>query len=557
MFHVTTFQRIRKMICYVLPAILPAVPLAACSSGAGSVTKDSSYLVIGTTDGVDSLNPFVGLNQDSFNSWEEMYPALVQYNPRTLAFVPDFATSWKESANGLTWTFQLVKGARWSDGKPLTSADVAWTYNNDIKFENSATASSAVAVAQMTKAVAEGPSKVVFYYKRPVADALSNFQAQPILPEHVWAKYATGNGAALKTFTNTPSATQPVVSGGPFMVTKWVLNQVTVFKQNPYWYGPKPHIDGYVLQLFSNADAEVQALKSGQIDAIEEVPVTAVSDIRSAGFHVYVGPSLTWRDFTINGNPRKVGDRELLNPLVREAFEYAIDRQEIVKDAWLGYASPGSVMVSPGDGIWHDPNVSPLPFDLAKANQLLNQAGYKMGPNGVRIADGHPMSYPLDFSTDQNGPGDRVFAIIQSDFAKIGVQLNEVKLDPAAEMSAIEANDYRNFDLAMWFWIPLIDPSLILSAYTCSQYDGWNDNGYCNPTYDRLYNEQAVTLNQQKRLAIIYQMEKMVYESRSEIVLVYNKVIDAWSNKWTGFVESPQGFYTQFSRLSLESVHHV
>jgi peptide/nickel transport system substrate-binding protein len=118
-----------------------------------------------------------------------------------------------------------------------------------------------------------------------------------------------------------------------------------------------------------------------------------------------VGPSATWRDFTINGNPRKVTHRELLNPLVREAFEYAIDRQAIVKTAWLGYGSPGSVMVSPGDGHWHDPHVHPLPFNLAKASQLLDRAGCKMGPNGIRIANGHPMSYTLDFSTDQNGRG--------------------------------------------------------------------------------------------------------------------------------------------------------
>jgi peptide/nickel transport system substrate-binding protein len=552
-------RRISKWVSWIPAAALLATSLAACTSNAGGGTakQRASYLVIGTTDGIDSLNPFVGLNQDAYNSWEELYPALVQYNPRTLAFVPDFATSWKQSPDGLTWTFNLVKNAKWSDGRPLTSADVAWTYNTIIKFQNGATATGAGAVAHMTRAVAEGPAKVVFDYNKPVAGVLSRFQAVPILPEHVWAQYAGGKGTALKTFLIDPTAAHPVVSGGPFMAVKWVLNQVAVFKRNPYWYGPRPRIQGYVLQLFSNADAMVQALKTGQIDAIEEVPVTAVSSIRSAGFHVYVGPSLTWREFTINGNPRKLTHRELLNPLVRKAFEYAIDRQAIVKTAWLGYASPGSVMVSPGDGAWHDPNVQPLPFDLAKANQLLNQAGYKMGPNGLRIANGHPMSYTVIFSTDQNGAGDRAFAIIQSDFAKIGVRLNEKKLDPSATFNAITANHYRNFDMAMWFWIPLVDPDLILSAYTCGQYNGWNENGYCNPAYDRLYAEQAVTLNQQKRLAIIYQMEKMIYESRTEIVLVYNKVIDAWNNHWTGFVESPQGFYTQFSRLSLQQVHRV
>ncbi len=78
-----------------------------------------------------------------------------------------------------------------------------------------------------------------------------------------------------------------------------------------------------------------------------------------------------------------------------------------------------------------------------------------------------------------------------------------------------------------------------------------------NPAYDRLYKEQAVTTNPQKRLQIVYQMQKIVYESRAEIVLVNNYIIDAWSNKWTGFAESPQGLFTQLSKKSLESVHQT
>ena len=298
----------------------------------------------------------------------------------------------------------------------------------------------------------------------------------------------------------------------------------------------------------------VQALKTNQIDVIEGVPVTAVATVKAAGFHVYVGPSLWWRDFIINPNLHKTTHRELLNPLLRQAFEYAIDRKAIVKTAWLGYATPGSTLVPPATGKWHDP-IQPLPFDLARANKLLDQAGYKMGSNGLRIAGGHPMNYQVDFSSDQNGPGDRVFQIIQADFKKIGVQLNQRVLDPSAEFNAISADKYGQYDLAMWYWVPIVDPDFILSAYTCGQLNSWNDSGYCNPAYDRLYKEQAASTNPQKRLQIVYLMQKMIYESRAEIVLVNNDTIDAWSKKWTGFVESPQGLFTQLSKKSLESVH--
>jgi len=537
-----------------------AVALAATgcagSSTSPGIMKHGGFLRLGTDQGIDSLNPFVGLNQDSFNAWEQIYPQLVQYNPRTLAFEPDFATSWNESSDHLTWTFHTVKNAKWSDGRPLTANDVAWTFTTVMKFKNGPTAALAGAVNNMASVTAQDPNTVVVRYTHPVANVLSNVQQIPIFPQHVWAPYATGKGNGMKTFSNTPTGGKPLVSGGPFMVTKWVKDQITLFQANPRWYGPKPHIEGFGLQQFSNDDAMVQALKTNQIDAIEGVPVTAVATVKAAGFHVFVGPSLWWRDFIINPNPHKTTHRELLNPLVRQAFEYAIDRNAIVKTAWLGYATPGSTLVPPATGKWHDP-IQPLPFDLAKANKLLNQAGYKIGPNGIRVANGHPMSYQVDFSSDQNGPGDRVFQIIQADFNKIGVQLSQRVLDPTAEFNAITAKKYSRYDLAMWYWVPIIDPDFILSAYTCSQWYSWNDSGYCNPAYDRLYKEQAITTNPQKRLQIVYQMQKMVYGSRSEIVLVNNDIIDAWSNKWTGFVESAQGMFTQLSKKSLESAHQT
>jgi peptide/nickel transport system substrate-binding protein len=524
------------------------------SQGHPNQAKQGGVLRIGTDQGIDSLNPFVGLNQDSFNAWEQTYPQLVQYNPRTLGFEPDFATSWHESSNQLTWTFHTVPNAKWSDGQPLTANDVAWIYNTIIKFKSGPTAALAGAVNNMASVTAPDQNTVVIRYKRPIANVLSNVQQIPILPRHVWASYATGNGKGMKTYPNTPTGGKPLVSGGPFMVTKWVKDQITLFQANPNWYGLKPHIQAFGLEQFSNDDAMVQSLKTNQIDAIEGVPVTAVAPIKAAGFHVYVGPSLWWRDLIINPNPHKTTHRELLNPLVRQAFEYAIDRNAIVKTAWVGYATPGSTLVPPATGKWHDP-IQPLPFDLAKANQLLDQAGYKIGSNGIRSAGGHPMTYQVDFSSDQNGPGDRVFQIIQADFKKIGVQLTQRVLDPTAEFNAITANKYANYDLAMWYWVPIVDPDFILSVYTCSQWYAWSDSGYCNPAYDRLYKEQAVTTDPQKRLQIVYRMQKMIYESRAEIVLVYNDTIDTWSNKWTGFVESSQGLFTQLSKKSLESVH--
>src|SRR4029078_7577790 len=132
-----------------------------------------------------------------------------------------------------------------------------------------------------------------------------------------------------------------LVGGGPFVLTEYRKNDIALFERNPNWYGAAPHIDGFGLQFYRDEDAMLTALKTGQLDAINEIPPTSVDTLKSAGLEVYVGQALAMRDFIFTLNPHKPAHPELLDPKVREAFEYAIDRNAIVQTAWLGYASPG------------------------------------------------------------------------------------------------------------------------------------------------------------------------------------------------------------------------
>jgi len=539
----------------LLAAVAVSMVATACGSGAGgSSVKQGGLFRLGSASSIDSLNPFVAFQQDAYSTFEQIYPMLVQYNPK-LQFVPDFARSWQESPDGRTWTFHTQPNAKWSDGKPLTAADAAWTFSTILKFQNGPTANSAGTTAHMASATAPNATTLVVTYKQPVANVLSQLQQVPILPEHIWAKYATGNGKALTTFANPA----PIVSGGPFMLVKYTPKQIVLFKRNPNYYGPKPHIDELGLQFFGTYDAEITALKSGQLDGIETVPPTSVGTVKSAGFDVHQAPGNYFDDFIINSNPQQeASHRELLNPLLREAFDYAIDRQAIVKTSLLGYGQPGSSIIPPATGHWYNPSVTPTPFNLTKAAQLLNQAGFKMGPNGVRIADGHPMSYTIIMPSDTTGGyGDRSFQIIQTDFKKIGVQLNPKNLDNSAAFSAITANHYRNFELSMWDWVPLIDPDFMLSVLTCGSFNVWNDTGYCSKSYDQVYQEQGAAMSPAKRQQIVYQMQRTVATQRPYLVLDYADLIEAHSKSWAGLVTVGGLSWCSLSKIPFESVHQV
>ena len=528
---------------------------AACggSNSAGGVKEGGVYR-LGSNSSIDSMNPFVAFQGDAYVTFEYIYPMLVQYNPQ-LQFVPDFATSWTESSGGKVWTFHTHPGAKWSDGKPLTAADAAWTYQTILKYQDGATANSAGYVAHMKSATAPNATTLVLTYKRPVANVLSQVQQVPILPEHVWAKYATGNGKALTRFQNNA----PVVSGGPFVLTKYTPKQIALFKRNPTFYGTKPHIDGLGLQFFQTTDAMITALKSHQLDGVETVPPTSVATLKAAHFVVPSSPGVQFDDFIINDNPQQeASHRELVNPLVRQAFDAAINRQAIVSDVaarprqarGVDHPARHRPLERPGD---QTDRVQPGPGQPAAGPGRV-QDGPERGPDRQRPPDVVPVIMPTDI---QNSYGQRSFQIIQPDFKKIGVQLNLKVLDDSAAYNAITANSYKNFEISMWDWYPLTDPDFMLSVLTCGSWNVWNDTGYCSKTYDSLYQAQSAAASAAQRQQIVYQMQQMIASQRVYLVLDYADSIEAHSPVWTDLPLIAGISWNSMSKIPFESVHQA
>ena len=197
-----------------------------------------------------------------------------------------------------------------------------------------------------------------------------------------------------------------------------------------------------------------------------------------------------------------------------------------------------------------------MSFDLALANKLLDQAGFKKGSDGIRVANGQKMSYNVIAPTDvQSIP--RTFQIIQTDFNKIGVQLKEEALDSTAAFDKMISpnNTYQGFDLAMWDWVALIDPDFMLSVVTCDQYGGWSDSGYCNKSYDKMYSEQQVAPTEANSRQIVWAMQAMLYDQRPYLWLSNDDSVAAVSSKWADFQNTAQGPFNELNIQSLTQVH--
>ncbi len=543
-------MRKRLAAALIVAVSIGAVMMFATGAG-GSGAKSGGTFKIGTSSGIDSLNPYVAFNQDAYSTFQYIYPILVQYD-KNLHFAPFFARSWKVSNDGKTWTFKTRANAKWTDGKPLTAADAAWTINTDIKYQSGGAANEAGLIAHITRAEAPNPTTLIVHYKQAPGNVLGQFQQFFILPKHIWSKHTGHKGADLKTFPNSA----PIVGSGPFTLVKFKKNEIALFQKNDSYWGTKPQVDAFGLRQFSNDDAMVSALKSHEIDALEVVPATAIKPLKNAGFTISDVRGLDQTDLIINSNPKKKKHRELLNPKVKEAFAHAIDRKQIISVVFLGTATPASSIIPAPTGEWHNPSLKPEAFDLGLANKILDKLGYKKGSDGIRVANGHKMTYDVVAPTSVASIS-RTFQILQPDFKKIGVQLRQKALDATAAFDLMSGpnGSYQGFDLAMWDWTALIDPDFMLSVVTCAQYGGWSDSGYCDKKYDRMYSQQQLTPDQTKRRALVWKMQKYLYDRRPYIWLANDDSVSAVSTKWTSFTNTPQGPFNELNIASLTTVH--
>ena len=168
----------RRLSGAVAVAAVAALTAAGCGGQPAGSVKQGGVFNLGSDTSIDSLNPFVAFQTDAYTTFDYIYPTLAQYNAK-MQLVPDFATSWTVTDGGKIWTFHTVKGAKWSDGKPLTAQDAAWTFATILKYQNGPTANSAGYVAHMASATAPDADTLVLTYKQPVANVLSQVQQVP------------------------------------------------------------------------------------------------------------------------------------------------------------------------------------------------------------------------------------------------------------------------------------------------------------------------------------------------------------------------------------------
>ena len=564
----------RRAGFWLVVALVAALSFAGCggsestsTSGQGTDTGKvvkGGILRIGTINYVDSLNPFNYIESQSVNAFIMLYPQLVQYKYEggKYEIEGDWAKSWETSPDGKDWTFHLIPGGQWSDGKPLTADDAVWSINTTVKFADGPTAVQAAALQHIESAEAPDDQTLVIHYESPVGNVLAQLEQFFVLPRQVYEPLAEGNGKGLKTFQ--PQQQLPLVSAGVYRLKSYEKKGTTVYTADPNYWGPKSNAEAVALTYYTNADAMLSDLKGGQLDWVDQVPFSAVDAVKKdSNLVVETVPGAETTNITWNSNPRKPKNRELLDPQVKKALSMCVDRDKIIEVVFSGYAD--TVESLPGHiSPLENPNLGPLEHDCDAANQMLDDLGYTKGPDGTRVAPAttgkntqpeHKMSYEIIVPNSLNFNGEREFDIVKEGFAEAGV---EVTIKPGGDSTAayaLETGDncdaakstgYDSFDIAMWDWIGYVDPDFMLSVVTKGQWCSWSDTGWDSPEFDALYDKQGTTIDPEERKQIVWEMQQMIYDNFLYTQLVNLDDIEAHTKAWDGFSPALDAYSKKF-----------
>jgi peptide/nickel transport system substrate-binding protein len=421
----------------------------------------------------------------------------------------------------------------------LTAADIAFSYNlystqEDFPFlpvyteffESVEATEDNTVVITLTDAIPNIESQLIFLY---------------VVPEAIWGGL---EGAAVSEFEN-----EEMIGSGPFKVLEYQQNEFVRLGAIKDHYLKGPIIDEIVFQTFENQDALVQALRTGQVDMITEMPNTAVASLRNEdNIELVSGPPLSpsVTDIILNQTAPEncppddgvcTGHPALLDRDVRLALAHATDKQQIIDVVLLGLGAPGLTLIPDSLGVFYNDSLEDYAYDPALANQILDDAGYLDSDNdGVReMPDGgNPLNFRMNWPSDStNAP--RMSELLSSMWAEIGIGTELQALDPDA-LTSICCPTF-DFDVILWGWGSDPDPNFLLSVMLTDEIPtGNSETGYSNPDYDALYLEQAVTLDQQARIDLVWEMQRIVFEDVVYIIPFYAQSVQAFrTDRFTGW----------------------
>ncbi len=432
-----------------------------------------------------------------------IFNKLLKYN-KNLDLEGELAESWQVSDDQKTITFKLKPNLKWADGKPLTSADVLWTWHAVIDEK---TGSPYASDYQLVKK-AEAPDPLTFSvtYEQAYAPALDSWAGLQVLPEHL----LKGQDLHTTAFARNP------VGSHYYKLDNWTHGENIKLSRNPSSVLGQAKIDHLVSRIIPDSSAQFLELMAGNIDSMGLDPIKYARIIparpellQKLALYKELGNSYTYLGFNLKHKPFD-------DVRVRRAINYAIDKQEIIDGVYLGLGINIASPYKPGTR-WSNPNLAPYPYDPNKAKALLKEAGFTdTNGDGILERDGKPFSFEI--LTNQNKEREKSAVLIQRRLKAVGIDVKIRAIEWASFISRfIKTGD---FDVVVLGWSLGLDPDQYSIWHSSQQAPGqFNFIGYNNSIVDKLLEQGRLELNPDKRMKIYHEFARVLLDDSPIVFL--------------------------------------
>ena len=501
-------------------AVATSTPAAMSSPAAQSQPVRGGTAVVAIDSDPDTLNLALSTGYPTGDVGAKIFSGLVWldsgFQPQ-----PELAQSWTISADGKTYTFKLRSGVTWHDGKPFTSADVKYSYDEILLKLHPRTKGLA---ARLTSITVPDESTVVFALKDPYAPFLMGqtvFDA-PILPKHLY----DGQGDV----TKNPANLKPVGTG-PFKFSEWNKgSNLKVVRYDGYFEKGLPYLDGIVFQIIPQAPNRSTALETGEVDYVVDYYVSKADVPRlqkNAQLVTKRGQAAPAVEFMMFNTQSKL----LATKEARQAIAMVVDRQRIVDQAMNGIARVGYGPLGDGFKWLLNPAASYAtlyPKDATKAKSVLDTAGVKAGSDGSR-------GKLVLIYDSARGPHAAAAQIIKENLKDIGLDVDVQGLERSVMIQKVYMD--HQFDLALASFVSSGDPAIgyhRLYVTTKTPAQSTNQSGYSNPKVDELLAKAATTPGQKERAAIYSEVQTILASDLPSLVLFDDEGVDVATKKLNG-----------------------
>jgi len=510
---------IPKINPVVFTLFLATVCFWTLGVSAGTPSRGGTAVVAVTSD-PGHFNPAITTGYNVHVVADSMFNGLVALDAN-LSPIPDLAESWTIDKDSKVYTFNLVKNARWHDGKPFTSSDVKFTFQNILLKYHSRTKAGLGSVIETIETPDD--HTVVFRLKKSCGPLLQRLDVTeaPILPMHI---FQTGGNA------NKHSANLKPVGTGPFRLVSYKKGEIIKLERNPdYFKAGLPKLDRLIFRIIPDGSTQLLAMEKGEVDYVNRIPNSDVKRLQSkGGFNLVqtsTGPGggncIVTLTFNLDRKPLQSAE-------VRKAFAYAIDRQRIVDQVLFGWGRTTKAPISSAISWAHSPeSLTAYDYNLTKAKALLNSAGLKNGANGIRLK--------IDVI---HFPRFRKYAeVLKQDLAKVGIELVSRPLDRAAAIDAIFKK--RDFDTNIISYCNGLDPDIGVKRMYVSNNIGpipfSNGSGYRNAKIDEWFDAAGQTSDLKIRAKYYRDIQKVLGQDLPYWWLVESTFVSGHKKSLTGF----------------------